>query len=190
MSRSVVTFLAAIALIALPYLTGCDGVPAPNGAQTHDADNHKGEHPEGEHHEGDGHDDHAGSGHATEGPHHGHLIELGEEEFHAELAHDEATKTITVYLLDKAAKEPVSIPDTELVLNLVANGTPTQVKLAAAPTITDPAGQSSRFSLADEAALELLEAPTTTGRLNVTINGKPYSGAVEHQEHGEHEHNK
>ena len=42
----------------------------------------------GEHHEGDGHD-HGDDAHAhpSEGPHGGDLIELGNEEFHAELVH-------------------------------------------------------------------------------------------------------
>ena len=124
--------------------------------------------------------------HHEHGPHGGHIIELGEEEYHAELAHDEAAKTVTIYLLDKTAKVAVPIADPEIVLNLVVDGQPLQVKLAAAPQEGDPAGHSSRFSLADEKVLEALEAPKTTGRLNVTIGGKSYTGAVEHHEHGEH----
>ena len=116
------------------------------------------------------------------------MIELGEEEYHAELTHDEATKTVTVYLLDKEAKGAVAIGDAEIVLNLVADGQPTQVKLAASPQEGDAAGQSSRFSITDEKVLEMLEGPKTTGRLNVTINGKAYLGTVEHHEHGEHKH--
>lgn len=129
-----------------------------------------------------------GQAHAEEGPHHGHLIELGEEEYHAELTHDDATKTVTIYLLDKEAKAPVAIADAEIVLNLVVDGQPLQAKLAAAPQQGDSAGQSSRFSITDEKVLAALEAPKTTGRLNVTIAGKAYSGAVEHHEHGEHKH--
>ena len=37
----------------------------------------------------DSHDDHAGHAHPSEGPHHGDLIELGNEEYHAEILHDE-----------------------------------------------------------------------------------------------------
>jgi hypothetical protein len=131
--------------------------------------------------------DHAHA-HPEEGPHHGHLIELGDEEYHAELTHDEATHTITIYLLDKEAKNPVSIADSEITLNLAVDGKPVQAILAAQPQEADPAGQASRFSVTDEKALEALESPKATGRLNVTIEGKPYSGAVEHHEHGDHEH--
>jgi len=182
MTRCLIGFTAPVIVIAAISLTGCGTAPpsAPGGTP-------------GEHKEGDGHDhasehDHAAHAHAAEGPHHGHLIELGEEEYHAELTHDEATKAITVYLLDKEAKGAVAIADAEIMLNLVSEGQPTQVKLAAAPQEGDPAGQSSRYSIIDEKVLELLEAPKTTGRLNVTINGKAYSGSVEHHEHGEHKH--
>lgn len=179
MTRRITLLAITIALTALIGSFGCNRGSAPGPA----ADDGHTEH--------DGHD-HGEKGeahaHPSEGPHHGHLIELGEEEFHAELTHDDATKSVTVYLLDKEAKAPVAIADAEIVLNLVADGQPTQVKLAAAPQDGDPEGQSSRFSITDDKVLEALEAPKTTGRLNVTINGKAYSGTVEHHEHGEHKH--
>lgn len=155
------------------FTTGCGGPNAaskPNGVA-----------PKADH----GHEDHD---HPSEGPHHGHLIELGQEEYHAELTHDDATKTVTVYLLDDHAKGAVAIADPEVVLNLVANSKPLQVKLAAAPQEGDAEGQASRFSVVDEAVLEALEAPKTTGRLSVSIGGKSYTGSIEHKEHGAHKH--
>jgi hypothetical protein len=147
---------------------------------------------EAAHQQGDGHapgeKSHAESGHSEEGPHHGHLIELGQDEYHAELTHDDATSMVSVYLLDSSAQGAVPIAETEIVLNLVVNGVPQQAKLAAAPQKGDPAGQSSRFSAIDEKLLAALEAPKTTGRLNVTIEGKAYTGQVEHHEHDEHKH--
>jgi hypothetical protein len=138
------------------------------------------------HEKGGGHEH--GEGHAAEGPHHGHLIELGEEEYHAELTHDEATKKVSVYLLDKSAKAAVPITDPEIVLNVATGSQPFQVKLPAAPQPGDPAGQASCFSVVDEKLLEALESPKATGRLNVTINGKAYVGEVAHGQHGDHNH--
>ena len=155
---------------------GCDGEAKPGATK-----------PKAAHQEADGRDPTAEK-HAEEGPHHGHLIELGAEEFHAELTHDDASKTVTVYLLDKQAKAAVSIADPEILLNLTVDGKPLQVKLVAAPQKGDPEGESSRFAITDESVLEALEAPKTTGRLNVTIEGKSYTGNVEHHEHGEHKH--
>jgi hypothetical protein len=127
--------------------------------------------------------------HPEEGPHHGHLIELGEEEYHAELTHDDATKTITVYLLDGKAEKPVPISEPEILVNLVVDGAPIQAKLLANPQEGDPAGQSSRFSITDEKVMVALQAERAAGRLNVTIAGKPYTGNIEHHDHDhDHEH--
>jgi hypothetical protein len=139
------------------------------------------------HHEGDGHKDgEAGHAHAEHGPHGGQLIELGKEEYHGELLHDDAAHKITIYLLDGAAKKSVAIADQELTLNIVVEGKPLQFKLQAAPQTDDPAGQSSRFELVDHALCEALDAPKSKGRLNVTIAGKPYSGEVGHEAHEHH----
>ena len=165
-------FMALGTLALAIGMAGCNGdtQPAPPAEGKHDA--------------GDAHP----HGHPEEGPHHGHLIELGNEEYHAELTHDDATNTVTIYLLGKDAKTAVAIADAEVFLNLVSAGKPLQVKLAAAPQESDPAGQASRFTIVDEAVLETLEAPETTGRLNVTIADTPYIGAIEHHEHGDHQH--
>lgn len=173
MLRSLWTYsVIGISATALACM-GCDGGRGDQKPAAHSEDHDHGKH---------------GEGHPEEGPHHGHLIELGKEEYHAELAHDEATKTVTIYLLDAGAKNPIAIADAEIVMNLVANGAPMQVKLPAAPQEGDPAGLASRFSLSDEKVLDALEADKTTGRLNISINGKSYSGEIEHHEHGEHDH--
>jgi hypothetical protein len=169
MTRSWSFVIASSALVVALAIAGCGQPAAPNAAP-----------------EADGHA-HGAAEHPEEGPHHGHLIELGADEYHAELTHDDATKTVTVYLLDGSAKAAVPIAAPEVVLNLAVAGKPLQVKLAAAPQEGDPAGQASRFSLVDKAALEALEAPTTTGRLNVNIGDKSYSGAIEHHDH-DHDH--
>ena len=65
-------------------------------------------------------DDHA---HPEHGPHEGMLIELGKEEYHAELVHDDAAGTVTIYLLDGSAKNAVPITPEEVVINLKHDGT-------------------------------------------------------------------
>ena len=131
---------------------------------------------------------HAEGGHPEEGPHHGHLIELGNEEYHAELIHDDATHKVTIYLLDGAAKKAVAIPDKELSLNLVFAGKPQSYKLAALAQAEDAAGQSSRFELTSKELCDALDDEKTSGRLNVNIAGKPYSGSVTHAGHDDHDH--
>jgi hypothetical protein len=122
--------------------------------------------------------------HAHEGPHGGHLIELGgSEEYHAELAHDDKTNTVTIYLLGSNAKDKVTSAEKELTLNLTVAGKPLQFKLPAAPDEGDAAGESSRFQLSDASLLEAIEAEGAKGRLNVKIGDKSYSGDVEHHDH-------
>lgn len=160
----IVTLSLVIASFAL-WTTGC-GTPKPADNKQPDA--------------------HAEHDHPSEGPHKGHLIELGTEEYHAELVHDDATKTVSIYVLDsKAAKAVPIAADSEVRLNLVVDGKPQPVELKATPQADDPENQSSHFSVTDEATLEALESEKTTGRLTLTINGKQYTGQIEHHEHDE-----
>ena len=123
--------------------------------------------------------------HPTEGPHHGTLIELGKEEYHAELVHDD--KTVTIYILDSAAKTAVPIDSLELVINLVHDGKPEQFKLAASPDAGDPSGKSSRFALQDAELIEELEHAHAAAKLSVLIGGKSYRGDIKH-DHAGHDH--
>lgn len=116
--------------------------------------------------------------HPTEGPHHGRLIELGREDYHAEIVHDHGTNAVTIYLLDADAKQPVPIDAKQLTLNLVVAGKPRQFPLAAVPQPADPQGKSSAFGATSEPLTEALDARETTGRLNVLIGGRVFVGTV------------
>lgn len=132
---------------------------------------------------------HGGHDHPSEGPHKGALIELGNEEYHAELLHDDAAHKVTIYLLDGAAKGKATSSEAKLSLNFVVDGKPQQFSLAAAPQTDDTAGTSSKFEVVDEALCTALDAPKNQGRLNVTIGGKQYTGtiAADAHDHG-HKH--
>ena len=118
--------------------------------------------------------------HPSEGPHHGDLIELGNEEFHAEMVLDDAAGAVTIYILDSAAKVAVPIDATELVINLKHDGKPEQFKLMPSADTGDPAGKSSRFTLKDADLTAHIEDAAADAKMSVTINGKPYSGAIQH----------
>ncbi len=123
--------------------------------------------------------------HPSEGPHHGTLVELGNEEFHAEVVHD--AQSVTVYVLDAGATKAVSIDAKELSINLMHDGTPEQFKLAASPDVGDPSGKSSRFTLADAELGGHIDDAATAPKLMLTINGTPYRGEIKHDQHG-HDH--
>jgi hypothetical protein len=116
--------------------------------------------------------------HPTEGPHHGSLIELGKEDYHAELVHDESGDTITIYILDAAATKTVPIPAKQLTLNLRSEGRPQQFFLASRPQAGDPEGSSSAFAATNRQLCQALDAEGASGRLNVEIAGRVYAGKL------------
>jgi hypothetical protein len=116
--------------------------------------------------------------HAELGPHKGALIELGEEEYHAELVNDEKTHTATIYLLDGAVKENVPIPAKDISISLKHDGKTETFKLKAVPQKTDPAGLSSMFSLKDRELVHDLRRKSSDPRLMLKIDGKPYSAKI------------
>lgn len=123
--------------------------------------------------------------HPLEGPHHGTLVELGNEEYHAEITHD--NDLVTVYILDAKATNPVPIDSTEVTINVVHDGKPEQFKLAAAPDSNDAPGKSSRFSLTNADLAAHMDQHMVTPKLNVSIGGKAYRGEI-HHDHAGHSH--
>ncbi|MBL8851502.1 MAG: hypothetical protein JNG89_17595 [Planctomycetaceae bacterium] len=153
--------------IFLFTLSGCGGGPAPASTVTSQA----------------GHDhEHA---HADHGPHGGDLIELGSDEYHAEVVHQDGGK-LGVYILDGAAAVAVPIDAGEITLNVVVDGQPAQYPLTASPTETDAAGKASLFVSADGQAHNALHREGATAKLVLTINGRSYQGAVMHSHSHEH----
>lgn len=204
MKNLLTTSLATLAMAAF-VLSGCADPPDSSPTSTAGSS-------EDGHHEGDG-DDHGEEGHAhpSEGPHGGDLIELGNEEYHAELLHphdhdddahphkdgdhkeghddhegDHEHAGIVIYILDGSAKEAVAIEAADITLNLSHDGKPEQFKLAAMPTDTDPQGKSSRFASDDKDLLEHFHEEEIEGTLVLKINGKSYRGKVAH-DHDSHE---
>ncbi len=142
-----------------------------------------------EHHEGDGHDHgHGGHEHPSHGPHDGDLVELGKEEYHAEVVHDHDAGSVTIYILDSAASKTVAIEAKEIVVNLKHDGKGEQFKLSASPDAAD-AGGSSKFVSTDKEFAEELDHNHGDATLVVTIQGKQYRGKISHDhDHEGHDH--
>lgn len=132
----------------------------------------------------DGHDHTAGvdGAHPEQGPHGGHLIELGDEQYHAELVHDEATHTVTIHLLDSAGTQPIETGQAEIRLQVFRDGQFVDYRLPAAGGSGESVG--SHFQLIDEGLTDfLLHTEVVRGRLHVTINEQEYIGAIDHTAH-------
>jgi hypothetical protein len=170
-------WLFAAALVSAALL-GCSSKTAPGTAASPNAE---------QHHEGDGHD-HGHGKHSDTGPHGGHLIELGQEAYHAELIHDEKTHQVTVYILDGQAKQSVSISQPELTVNMMVAGSPKQFKLAAVSQANDLPDRASCFQAENEELCDALCESGAKGRLNVNIEGKQFVGEIEHHDHDGHAH--
>jgi len=169
----------AATLLALAVLGCQESAPAPQSGplSTPPPPTAAGDH-------GHGHDS---DGHPTEGPHHGVLVELGQEEYHAEVVHDDKAGVVTVYLLDGSAEKTASTAAPDLAINVKHGDKPEQFKLAALPQEGDAKGTSSRFQLTDKELVEHLDEKDAAATLQVTIGDTPYSGKIPpggHEGHG------
>jgi len=137
--------------------------------------------------------DHSGEEHAhdVEGPHGGHIIELGTEDLHAELTHDEATHKVGIYLLGSDAKTAAASPIEVVRVNVAEDGQPTQYELPAVAQAGDGEGKSSYFEIISEPLCKVVcgesEAKSTQARVSFTIGEQSYAGMIETSPH-DHDH--
>ena len=126
--------------------------------------------------------------HPEEGPHHGALLELGDEEYHAEIVHDEDAKTVTVYILDSTAKKAVPIDAKSLTIVVRADGKTNPYELKASAMEGEADGKSSRFVSSDKAIDMAIDTEGAESQLQVTIQGTPYTVKIAEHDHDEHDH--
>jgi hypothetical protein len=119
------------------------------------------------------------------GPHGGHLVELGEEEYHAEVVFDPKSSKITVYVLDSTAKRPSPIDAKEIKLDLTIAGQPKPFAARAITSPKDPANLtiSSQFEVADNPDIKanIKDEEDLKGTVTATVNGKTYTGKISHE---------
>ena len=86
-------------------------------------------------------DDHHGHDHASDGPHGGHILGLGDEEYHLEWIHDNSGK-LTFYLLDADAKADVQTSANFIEITTTRKEETKTVKLS---TTTPDAAEHNKF---------------------------------------------
>ena len=124
--------------------------------------------------------------HGDTGPHGGGIIELGDDEYHAELVVNDEAHLLTLYILQKDAKTPEPVAATELVLTPEGKDA---VSLKATPQKDDPEGKSSKFEVTDEALVHgLKEAGFVHGEVRVTVRDTPFIGHIDYHLDGDHDH--
>jgi hypothetical protein len=136
----------------------------------------------------DGHDhghDHAhGHSHEALGPNQGHLLELGDEQFHLEWVHDDESGKLTVFVLDSAAKELVPIAAESLKLEKVLGERTDTFDLVAVDRQGDPP-RSARFEIVDKSLIEALKlvGDGVEASIAVDVNGQPFTAKFSKHEH-------
>ena len=148
--------------------------------------------PEGVH---EGHDhaahDHSEEGgehdHEEEGPNGGQLIELGKEEYHAELVLDEKKNQVTIVLLDAAAKQQIAIQEPHILINVRGGGEPRQYKLGPLYPEGQTTGPTAMYAAVGKQLMDDLHSESAVAKLAVRIAGKPYSATLSH-DHSGHDH--
>ena len=127
--------------------------------------------------------------HPTHGPHGGELLEIGKEEFHAELVVNESKKQMVIYLLDKDAKSFIAIEAPFLAANFMLAGKPVQVQLKSIPQDFDQNGLSSCFGAVSPELIDALHAAKSDPKLAVRIRNKSYVTKIIHKhDHSGHNH--
>jgi hypothetical protein len=159
-----ISLTVALAALVGFSLAGCNSTAnhsekTPKGEEAHDHEHH--------HH----------------GPHNGHMMELGHEEYHAEWTHDESGK-VTFYILDSDAKKEIPIAAEEITIDVkIGDHDPKTYKLQA----VDPMdGKAAAFSITDkqfEALFDQLKSSGLTLTLHANINGKQFDQPVKEHEH-------
>ena len=126
---------------------------------------------------GDVHDHH----HHYEGPHEGHLVELGQEKYQAEWKHDDNSGKVTVFILDAAAKKEAPISADHITIKIIVESELTQFQLAA---INPQDGKSSEFEIIDKAlTVALGVGDGVQATIEFDMDGTSYAGKIEHDEH-------
>ncbi len=126
--------------------------------------------------------------HAEKGPHGGMLIELGSEEFHGELLHNETTGEVTIYLLDAKAENPIAIDAEQIAINVRRAAGGQQYFLKADAAEGDPQAASSRFVSQEKELGAALDDDTASSVLVLSIQGKQFRGEIVHDHAHGHAH--
>jgi hypothetical protein len=165
--------LGTLVLATAVWSAGCDSAKVDSAGDDHGHEH--GEHDHGDH----GHDhDHA------HGPHGGEIIEIGDEEYHAEYLKNE-DGAVTVYVLDASMKNEVPIAAEEIAIDTKVGETATTFKLAAVDRSEGDEPKTAKFEVIDKGLTGVLSSLSdgVTATLKLEINGKPYEAKIEKVDH-------
>ncbi len=129
-----------------------------------------------------------GHSHDAKGPHSGKVMAIGNEEYHAEFVHEDASGKVTVYLLDKDIKVHKDASSAAEVI-IIEGKTGTETKIYELAAVNRTAGDmptAHQFEVVDKELIGLLSAlgGTNKGTLKVNIGGKDFAQNISFDDHG------
>ncbi|MDA1015468.1 MAG: hypothetical protein O3A00_13580, partial [Planctomycetota bacterium] len=124
--------------------------------------------------------------HVHTAPHGGHLIEIKDHVYNAELCFDAKTRDTTVYLLGPHAQKPLAISDADVTINVTQEDNDIELILQAKPQEGDPEGKSSRFVLEGKHLPESIhDEEDFVGLLSVNIKDEYFEAVIKHDDDGD-----
>lgn len=128
--------------------------------------------------------DHHDHDHQAGGPHGGHLVELGDEQYHVEWLHDDDIGKVEVIILDENAQQEVAVTADVVTIYVIIDGASQEYSLE--PTNAEN-GLASHYEIVSPelvVALQMEEGVQST--LRIEIDGTPFKGSLEHHDHHDH----
>lgn len=123
------------------------------------------------------------------GPNGGHILELGQEEYHAEVAIDPTSRKLSVYLLDEHVKGNKPVENGTVTIEAMVDGKATALELTAAPQDGETDGKASRFELAgDKLPGAIADIEGLTGKLTLKVGEKSLTAEIGHDHDHGHAH--
>ena len=159
-----------ISILALFLVLGCQESPSPPPSGPGE-----GQHPE-DHHDHD---------HGALGPHGGHVLVLGDEQYHAEWTHDDKSGEIAIYLLDADIKEDVATTAELITIATTIREETQTYELAADNQDQADPPRASRFKTTNPNLLTALKQAGSgvDAQVRVVIDGSLFRGTFEKHDH-------
>lgn len=123
------------------------------------------------------------------GPNGGHLLEVGEEQYHVEVVFDGKGRSMTTYILGPDAKTAFPIDAKVIDFDLEVGDEEQEIPLAAKPLEGEKEGTSSRFVAEGKAIPESIKVESDlNGHFHLDIGEDHFHVDLEHGDHAGHDH--
>jgi len=123
------------------------------------------------------------------GPNGGHLLEVGEEQYHVEVVFDNDKRMLTAFILGPDAKTAYPIAGESIDFDMEIGDKEHEIPLAAKPLEGEKDGKSSRFVAEGKAIPESVKAESDlNGHFHLDIGDNHFHVDLSHGDHAGHDH--